>query len=111
MGPQASHFAYQVEVSGWDVDESFFVEKTSLELSEHGERIVSLHHPLRVGLLVFLRLIDSRIRRPAVPVPYRVLSVTPADDLELSNVVLQKLRHPRSKDDKVADSNEGVELL
>mgnify|MGYP000141067223 CR=1 FL=1 len=38
MDSQSSISDYRVEVSGWDVAESFFVEKATLELSLDGAR-------------------------------------------------------------------------
>ena len=91
MELQSPPSQYRVEVSGWDVAESFFVEKATLELSQQGERIVQLRHPVREGLLVFLRLIDSRLSFPALPIAYRVVHVTSAPNETPCRVMLRKL--------------------
>lgn len=96
MDPERADPDYRVEVSGWDVAESFFVEKVTLELTQAGERIVHLRHPLREGLIVFLRLMESRISFPALPVAYRVTEVTVGDKEGKSRVSLCKLRHHRT---------------
>lgn len=87
---------YRVEVSGWDVAESFFVEKVTLELTQAGERVVHLKHPLRTGLIVFLRLIESRIEFPVLPVAYQVIGVAPGERDGVNRVSLKKLRRHRT---------------
>lgn len=96
MDAQPALSDYRVEVSGWDVAESFFVEKATLELTPAGERIVHLRHPLRTGLLVFLRLIDSRVAFPAVPIAYEVLDISDNSNQELNRITLRKLAHRRT---------------
>jgi hypothetical protein len=105
MDSQSSVSDYRVEVSGWDVAESFFVEKATLELSLEGERIIHLRHPLRTGSMVFLRLIDSRVGFPALPVAYQVLEVSAANNEEVSRVTLRRLGHRRAED---SESNDAV---
>lgn len=101
---------YRVEVSGWDLAESFFVEKVTLELTQSGERVVHLKHPLRTGLIVFLRLIESRINFPTLPVAYEVLEIGPGDNDGVNRVSLKKLRHRRT-DDSEAPASGAIELL
>ncbi len=104
MDPQSSVSDYRVEVSGWDVAESFFVEKATLELSLEGARIIHLRHPLRTGSMVFLRLIDSRVGFPAFPVAYQVLEVSGAESEGTSRVTLRRLGHRRSEDTEGKDT-------
>lgn len=106
MDQQPSLSDYRVEVSGWDVAESFFVEKALLELNPAGERVVHLRHPLRSGLLVFLRLIDSWIDFPALPVAYEVLQVSGMPNGTASRVTLRKLGHRRTGGRKVPSTGE-----
>jgi hypothetical protein len=108
MEAQPSLSDYRVEVSGWDVAESFFVEKATLELSPQGERIVHLRHPLRTGLLVFLRLIDSRVAFPAEPIAYEVLDISGTSTAEVSRVTLRKLAHRRSGDPEILPPGEAA---
>ena len=53
-GPQT---ACAVEVSGWDHNEDFFVEKTELHWSEQSGKHILLLSPIVSGSLVFVRLI------------------------------------------------------
>ena len=101
---------YRVEVSGWDVAESFFVEKVILELTESGERVVHLKHPLRQGLIVFLRLIESRIDFPALPVAYQVTGVAPGESDGVNRVSLKKLRRHRTNESEASEPG-AVELI
>ncbi|MDE3136574.1 MAG: hypothetical protein KGL59_08365 [Acidobacteriota bacterium] len=104
MDSQSSMSDYRVEVSGWDVAESFFVEKATLELSVEGARVIHLRHPLRTGSMVFLRLIDSRVGFPALPVAYQVLEVSAAEKEEMSRVTLRRLGHRRAEDSETGDT-------
>jgi hypothetical protein len=63
--------AYPVEVSGWDRNEDFFVERTELHWSERSGKHILLLHPIVSGSLVFLRLIDPMSVDRVRPVPYR----------------------------------------
>lgn len=101
---------YRVEVSGWDVAESFFVEKVMLELTQAGERVVHLKHPLRAGLIVFLRLIESRIEFPVLPVAYQVMEVGPDERDGVNRVSLKKLRRHRTNESE-APASGAVEFL
>jgi hypothetical protein len=104
MDSPSSVSDYRVEVSGWDVAESFFVEKASLELSLDGARVIHLRHPLRTGSMVFLRLIDSRIGFPALPVAYQVLEVSTADNEQVPRITLRRLGHRRAEAAESDDS-------
>ncbi len=111
MDTKPAHSDYRVEVSGWDSGESFFVEKATLEISQPGERVIYLCHPLRPGLMLFLRLLDARIGYPTFPVAYRVLQVTSAEGAELCRVVLEKLERRSSAPAEAGDASGAAELL
>lgn len=111
MDMHATLSDYRVEVSGWDVGESFFVEKVTLEVGQPGERVIYLRHPLRPGQTVFLRLLDTRAGYPTFPVAYRVMQVTSAEGPEPSRVVLQKLERRRSASSEAHDAKGATELL
>ena len=49
---------YRVEVSGWDSQQSFFVEKSDLEWSEETGKSVILSHMLSEGSRIFVRLLQ-----------------------------------------------------
>lgn len=66
--------SYRVETSGWDVDENFFVEKTDLDWTE-GEKTIHLQHPVRKGMVVFVRLMGMDDPGNAFPVAYQAASV------------------------------------
>lgn len=65
---------YPVEISGWDQNENFFVEKTELEWSEE-EKIVHVQHPVPQGALVFVRLMGAPLREETFPVAYEAAAV------------------------------------
>jgi hypothetical protein len=104
MEPHEPEIDYRVEVSGWDAMESFFVEKATLELGEKGDRYVHLRHPVRSGLMVFLRLIDSRVNFPTFPIAYKVKDVTPTGSDGVSRVSLLRLPRRHGSDGEPAGS-------
>ena len=53
---------------------------------------------LRIGSMVFLRLIDTRVAFPALPVAYQVTGVSGGDPEGVSRVTLRRLGHRRSED-------------
>jgi hypothetical protein len=71
--------SYRVEVSGWDSREIFFVEKTTFQWTNSGEKSVGLMSRLREGCVVFVRLIHAFAENANFPVAYRVLSITSCD--------------------------------
>jgi hypothetical protein len=84
--------ACSVEVSGWDVEEVFFVEQTSKQASVGvGER-VTLHHPIRSGAVLFLRLIIPIDSGPSFPVAYQVVEVHKSASAGLWDMRLAQLR-------------------
>jgi len=66
---------YPVEVSGWDADETFFVEKTVLEWKEGGIKTTSLHCAIRVGCVLFIRLLQTTSIGSNFPIPYEAASI------------------------------------
>jgi hypothetical protein len=48
---------YRVEVSGWDQNQAFFVEKSKLQLSEASGKYIELTSAIPDGAVVFLRLL------------------------------------------------------
>jgi hypothetical protein len=49
---------YRVEVSGWDENQCFFVEKSELEWKEESGKQVALSHAILDGAVIFLRLMQ-----------------------------------------------------
>ena len=71
---------YRVEVSGWDQNQAFFVEKSELEWNEESGKRVALTSAVPDGAVIFLRLLPSRSVDRSHPVPYEaeLVAETPA---------------------------------
>ena len=87
---------YQIEVSGWGLDNSFFVERTDLLWSQTGEKCVLLRRALSERSMIFVRLLDSDSMKGSVPVAYQVSGVRPMDCNGQCEMRLEQL-HPRLK--------------
>lgn len=61
---------YQVEVSGWDLNETFFVENSELSWDEKAGKRVGLRHMLDKESMVFIRLLQRSTIERTHPVPY-----------------------------------------
>ena len=61
---------YRVEVSGWDKNQTFFVEKSELEEGEEDGKQVTLSHAIPDGAVVFLRLVPCLSTEQSNPVAY-----------------------------------------
>ncbi len=81
---------YPVEVSGWDTEHNFFVEKTTLEWSETNGRTVLVRRQLQHGALVFVRLAGPL--QTAYPLPYRVKGTQLRGARGLYRVDLEQMR-------------------
>ena len=64
---------YRVEVSGWDAEERFFVEKSTLVWSERKGKTVALKSVVRAGSVLFVRLTQPLGGGSGFPVPYRAV--------------------------------------
>jgi hypothetical protein len=97
--------SYQVEVSGWDAAENFFVEKTGLEWNREERKEIVLRSFLREGCVVFVRLLQSvgNINSHAFPLAYQATKVLPPDSAGRTRVFLDQLR-PRETFRKAAGS-------
>jgi hypothetical protein len=108
--------SYRIEVSGWGLDSSFFVEKTDLFWEQSGGKRASLHHTVAEGAVVFVRLLWPESGN-TTPVPYRVSAVEPMDCNGACEIQLDQLR-PRTKvpkpdkhaSDLIEDASNGREL-
>ena len=87
---------YRIEVSGWGLNDVFFVEKTDLLWSEGGEKRLLLHHALYEGAVIFVRLMAPETSGGLVPVAYQVENVKPMNSTGLCEMRLLQV-HPRSK--------------
>ena len=88
---------FRIEISGWGLDNSFFVERTDLLWTSNGEKHVQLHRALPDGAVVFIRLLASEPSSGSVPVAYRVQGVVPMDCNGRCQMRLEQLR-PKSKE-------------
>jgi hypothetical protein len=87
---------YQIEVSGWGLDDAFFVEKTDLLWAEGGEKKLLLHRTLTDGNIIFVRLLAPETPFGSVPVAYQVERVQPMNSSGLCEMRLVRLQ-PRSR--------------
>ena len=60
----------RVEVSGWDEDEIFFVEKSELSWDEFAGRDIAIKHMLADGTLIFIRMLQPTSQQRSFPVAY-----------------------------------------
>jgi hypothetical protein len=88
---------FQIEISGWGLDNSFFAERTDLHWTSDGEKLVQLRRALPDGAIVFIRLLASDPGAGSVPVAYRVEGVLPMDCNGRCQMGLAQLR-PRLKE-------------
>lgn len=87
---------YRIEVSGWDLNSAFFVEKVDLVWTSGEEKRLRMHHSLSDGTVVFVRLISPETSFGSVPVAYQVQDAQPMNSEGLCEMQLVRL-HPRSK--------------
>jgi len=94
---------YAVEVSGWDHNVDFFVEKTWIEEGPGGHKRVALRNRLREGSVVFIGPVDRGNHLQAFPVAYRAEQVGPLNAHGLQAVNLERLSVQNSRPKKVRD--------
>ncbi len=61
----------RIEISGWGIDNSFFVERTDLLWTGDGEKHVQLPRALPEDAMVFIRSLSPERTHGSVPVAYR----------------------------------------
>ena len=88
---------YRIEISGWGLDNNFFVEQTDLFWDRSGEKQVLLHHALPREPSFLFGLLASEPSTGTVPVAYQVCSCAPMDCNGQCEMRLTQL-HPRSKE-------------
>jgi hypothetical protein len=64
---------YRVEISGWDAEERFFVEKSMLVWNERKGKTVALKSVVSAGSVLFVRLTQPLGGGSGFPVPYRAV--------------------------------------
>jgi len=60
----------QVEVSGWDENGVFFVERSELDWGEYAGKQVTLSRMLSEGSIIFVRPLQPTATHRANPIPY-----------------------------------------
>jgi hypothetical protein len=60
-----------VEVSGWDEEQIFFVERSELGWDEFAGKHVTLNRMLSEGSIIFVRLIQPTALQRPNPIPYK----------------------------------------
>lgn len=95
---------YRIEVSGWDSDDTFFVEKTELIWTESGMKKMNLRHPLPDGSVVFIRLLAPSSPGSSYPVPYQIQNLGTMNRAGMPEVGLIQLRPRVSSTEKRQES-------
>lgn len=90
--PEVATNQFRVEVSGWDCNEVFFVEKTLLDWEPNQPREITLASTLRPGSMVFVRLIQNTAATMPFPIAYQVIDVRDENASGRSRAKLQQLR-------------------
>ncbi|MGO9642127.1 MAG: hypothetical protein ACLP1Y_12585 [Candidatus Acidiferrales bacterium] len=67
---------YPIEISGWNVEGEFFVEKADLRWNDMGEKRVSLRESVRDGAVVFVRLMIRKSDNATFPIAYQAELIT-----------------------------------
>jgi hypothetical protein len=89
---------YRVEISGWDLNERFFVEMTDLAWSEE-KKSVHLQHAIGQDAVVFVRLLGNLGRSNVFPVAYQAVEVSYQPEASAYEVLLvQLLPRPHAPD-------------
>jgi len=96
---------YNVEISGWDKAENFFVERTSLVWGRNQNHEVCLKSPLRTGSVVFVRLIQRMLENAALPIAFQAVSLGERDENGFTRVKLEHM-HPRNANALIGTNNE-----
>jgi hypothetical protein len=96
---------YAVEVSGWDMSETFFVEKTSLTWAADGNKEISLRRPVREGCVVFVRLMQPVASADNYPIACQAVKVMEQAADGHSAVQLTQLRPRAFFKDAARDMN------
>jgi hypothetical protein len=59
MRSEADTTTYSIEVSGWNIDAEFFVERAQLRWDGEGDKFVTLRSAVRTGSLLSVRTINA----------------------------------------------------
>jgi hypothetical protein len=91
--------SYAVEASGWDDEQSFFVERCDLEWNEETDKHLTLTRSLRSGSMIFVRLLQPTSPSSSHPVAYHAQSIgaTPDGKQQFRLSPIQPNRGPKVK--------------
>ncbi len=97
MGDSSSSGSnYPIEISGWGLDNEFFIERTDLEWTSGAEKQVCMQRAVAEGSIVFVRLFSSEPSNNSVPVAYQVEHAEPMDRTGRCLLRLAQM-HPRAR--------------
>lgn len=96
--------AYRVEISGWDCDEDFFVEKSDLVWGPDQVKRTIVRRRLREGSIVFVRLLVPAAYSNSYPIAYQVSAVNPKSGSNCWEMELVQLK-PRHRE-KIAHEHD-----
>jgi hypothetical protein len=82
---------YRVEISGWDLNEQFFVERAALEWGVGEQKTVLVHRRARQGALLFVRLLESSAPERSFPVAYRVREIREREGGSMYELILRQV--------------------
>lgn len=82
---------YRVEISGWDVNEQFFVERAALQWGQGEQRTVLIRRRVRPGALIFVRLLQDMAPSRAFPVAYRTRQIREREGEESYELTLTQV--------------------
>ena len=82
---------YRVEISGWDIHEQFFVERSALQWGQGDHRTALIRRRVRPGALVFIRLLQETAPGSSFPVAYRAKQIRAREDDEMYELSLSQV--------------------
>ena len=99
IAPRPLTNSYPVEASGWDSNQSFFVEKAELRWNEATGKHLTLARSLCPGSMIFLRLLQPTSPDRSLPVAYRTqhIGVTADGQQQFRLNQIQPNRGPAKK--------------
>jgi hypothetical protein len=111
MSPQTTtRHSYTVEVSGWDAQERFFVEKTELEWDEQAGKRIRMRTPIERGTVLFIRLFDAAAL-DSLPVAYEAREIRRHDTSSFYEVSLVQRQPQRGRSAAPAPRGEGEDSI
>jgi hypothetical protein len=81
----------RVEISGWDTNSKFFVEKASLQAGTGEHMQARMQHRTNVGTLLFVRALDRPRRGEVWPLAFRVVQSEWNESQQLYDVELKEV--------------------